>query len=388
MTILLFLSNTDFPVHWLMRGVSQKAAALGWSLQTSEFREGPDGRYRLIRSPGGADLRGVLDFWRPDGCIVECSGSPKLLGPSDFPGIPAVFVDRHPADVPEGTMCVYSDPAPIARAAARELMLLGNDHYAYVPCPGDDVWSRDRGEEFRHLVRRTGKTVHSLPAELAASDAPHFARTLEKWIGRLPRPCGVFVANDLAAESVLLACSAMGLSVPEDIAVVGVDNAEYLCENTHPTLSSVERDLFGAGRIAAEMLDDALRHGRPAPSRPFGITGLVRRASSRRVRTGDVRLARALEFIRRRACEGVSPPDVAAEMGVCRTLADRLFRKNLGHTILDEIHEVRLEHAKALLHRHVGTSAVADMCGYRSVSDFRRVFRARVGISVKAFPSS
>ena len=66
MTILLFLSNTDFPVHWLMRGVNQKAVALGWSLQTSEFREGPDGRYRLIRSPGGADLRGVLDFWRPD----------------------------------------------------------------------------------------------------------------------------------------------------------------------------------------------------------------------------------------------------------------------------------------------------------------------------------
>jgi LacI family transcriptional regulator len=383
MTVLVFLSSIDFTTQWMMRGIQRRAADFGWDLQTIEYSQNADGRYRLVRAPGGPDLGGVLDFWKPDGCLVDCGGAPKLLGPADFPGIPTVFVDRHPSTIAEGASCVFSDPIPIARAAARELLLCGFDDYAFVPCPGHDVWSRERGEAFLRLVREAGKGAHAMPDRRAGADARHVVEFLSKWLPTLPRPCGVFVANDLAAESVLVACAGLGLAVPEDIAVVGVDNSEHLCENTHPTLTSIEKDLFGAGQTSVEMLAESIRRGVPVPSRPFGIVGLVRRASSRRVRSGDRRVRRALDYIRRHACEGAEPPDVVREMGVCRTLADRVFRKAVGHTILDEIHAVRLERVKALLLRHVATVAIPGQCGYHSVPDLRRVFRQRVGCTLR-----
>ena len=383
MTILMLLSATDFTTQWMVRGVRRKVGDFGWDLQTIEYSRHEGGRYRLVRAPGGPDLGGVLDFWKPDGCIVDCGGAPKLLGPADFPGIPCVFVDRHPSTIAEGASCVYSAPEPIARAAARELLLCGFDNYAFVPCPGHDVWSRERGAEFLRLVREAGKEVRSLPPSRAGSDARHLVETLSEWLPTLPRPCGVFVANDLAAESVLIACAKLGLAVPEDIAVVGVDNSEHLCENTHPPLTSIEKDLFGAGQSAVEMLAEAIRRGRPVPSRPFGIVGLVRRASSRRLHHADRRVRKAIDYIRRYACEGATPPDVVREMGVCRTLADRVFRKAVGHTILDEIHTVRLERAKALLLRRVATAAIPEQCGYHSVADLRRVFRQRVGCTLR-----
>lgn len=382
MTILVFLSSIDFTTQWMMRGIQRRAADFGWDLQTIEYSQNADGRYRLVRAPGGPDLDGVLDFWKPDGCLVDCGGAPRLLGPADFPGIPAVFVDRHPSTIAEGASCVYSAPEPIARAAARELLLCGFDNYAFVPCPGHDVWSRERGEAFLRLMREAGKGGRSLPPYRAGANAQHLVETLSKWLPTLPHPCGIFVANDLAAESVLVACARLGLVVPEDIAVVGVDNSEHLCENTHPTLTSIEKDLFGAGQTSVEMLAESIRRGVPAPSRTFGIVGLVRRASSRRVHSGDRRVRRALDYIRRHACEGAAPPDVVREMGVCRTLADRVFRKAVGHTILDEIHAVRLERVKALLLRRIATVAIPEQCGYHSVADLRRVFRQRMGCTL------
>ena len=383
MTILVLLSSIDFTTQWMMRGIQRRAADFGWDLQTIEYSQNADGRYRLVRAPGGPDLGGVLDFWKPDGCLVDCGGAPKLLGPADFPGIPAVFVDRHPSTIAEGASCVYSDPVSIARAAARELLLCGFDDYAFVPCPGHDVWSRERGAAFLHLVREAGKGAHSMPARRAGINARHLVESLSEWLPTLPRPCGVFVANDLAAESVLVACAGLGLAVPEDIAVVGVDNSEHLCENTHPTLSSIEKDLFGAGQTAVEMLAEAIRRGVPPPSRPYGIVGLVRRASSRRIHHSDRRVRKAIDYIRRFACEGATPPDVVREMGICRTLADRVFRKAVGHTILDEIHAVRLERVKALLLRRIAAEAISEQCGYHSVADLRRVFRSRVGATMR-----
>ena len=106
------------------------------------------------------------------------------------------------------------------------------------------------------------------------------------------------------------------------------------------------------------------------------------RASTRFVR--DRRVAQSLEFIRLHACtEKFGPRDVVREMGVSRALADRLFRSVLGHTLLEEIHAVRLARAKVLLSAGTQPDLVAAECGYASYDDFRRVFRRRVGTTAR-----
>ena len=95
-----------------------------------------------------------------------------------------------------------------------------------------------------------------------------------------------------------------------------------------------------------------------------------------------------MEYIRCHACEGIGPRQVVGEMGISRTLADQSFRMALGHTILDEIHAVRLEHVKDLLAREIAPPAIAERCGYSSLADLRRVFRARLGMTMREYAAS
>ena len=209
------------------------------------------------------------------------------------------------------------------------------------------------------------------------------SRNLATWLRDIPKPVGVFAANDSIGEGVLLCCADLGLSVPDDVAVIGVDDTEFICENMQPTLSSIRQDWEGEGRTAAELLSDMM----DSPGKAFGSckcgTGqLVRRESTRFEKMRDWRVAKALEFIRLHACSGIGPDDVARVMGVSRRGADKAFRKAAERTILDEIHAVRLAAACDMLERGMRPEIVAMNCGYASVNDFRRVFKKRVGLSI------
>lgn len=139
-----------------------------------------------------------------------------------------------------------------------------------------------------------------------------------------------------------------------------------------------------AGELAGELLHD-LMSGTIGEGlcRKYGVLRLTRRESTRRIPGMDKRVARAIEFIRRHACEGIGPSEVFSEMGCSRSLANLRFRQNTGHSILDEIHSVRLEKVKELLSRgDIVLSALPDFCGYASLSDLRRVFRQRIGCTI------
>jgi LacI family transcriptional regulator len=120
-------------------------------------------------------------------------------------------------------------------------------------------------------------------------------------------------------------------------------------------------------------------------NRVFGATRLTRRASSRILPVPDAAVRKALEFIRLHACEGIGPRDVVKAMGISRTQADLRFRAAVRHTLLDEIHLVRLARAKELVARGIAPAAVADRCGYSSLADLQRVFRRRVGMTMRAW---
>ena len=367
-------------------GISRYAHEAGWSLQTIEFSTAAGTRYRE-ETDDTVDVKALLRFWRPSGCIVECSGRASRLPSRLFGHVPVVFLDSHPSVNGRSSVCVSSDASAIASMAARELLSAGFQDYAYVPWPENTVWSQERGEAFAYVVHMNGKRFHVFSGKAKVSQMIEHQRELARWCDSLPKPCGVFAANDTIAERIMAACTMAGVAVPDDIAIVGVDDVESICESAPVTLSSVRTDNAYAGHLAAKLLARWIdgKEGKPS-SCTFGAIGLVRRESSRHLASGDASTLRALEFIRRHACEGIAPPDVAAKMGCSRRLADARFRTATGHTILDEIHAVRLARVKELLLKPgQEISAIPALCGYSSVEDLCRVFKNRTGQTMRQF---
>ncbi len=381
-TILVLLSGGDFSTQ-MFRGILRYARTRDWHLQMVEYMSNRrNGGHCQNGSPIRPDIDKMLKLWHPDGCLVECSLAPDLLCEVDFHGIPTVFLDQHPTMGHEDRICVYSDAKSIVRLAVRELLMSGADQFAYVPWLTDTPWSRERGEAFSDCMRLNGKRVVTFryPQKIHGTD--QLLEVLSPWIKSLPKPCGVFAANDQIANGVLLACARHSIAVPDEISVVGVDDLAYLCESNRPTISSVQRNFARAGEIAGELLADAL-DGKAVSSRTYEAAGLVRRASSRIVMGRDRRVTKACEWIRLHACERISPRDVVREMGISRTLADMNFRAALGHTILDEIHAVRLCRVKELLKEEIAPEVIAERCGYSSLGDLRRVFKRETGQTLR-----
>ena len=382
--VLLFQSSFGKTNRDSFDGVFRYAREVGWTVQTVCFADASASRF--TSEPSVSDIRGLLRFWRPDGCIVECAGRAPRMKPSLFGKTPVVFLDCSPSDAGRGAICVSSESGSVAACAAKELLSLGFSDYAYLPHSHNVIWSRERGDEFRRLVLMNGKRFHACPAPLPEGDDMALHNALARWAASLPKPCGVFAVNDSRADKMLRACAAAGISVPDGIAVVGVDDDGQVCENAQPSLSSVHTDNECSGYVASQLLSRCLSAGgrRAARSAVFGASGVHRRASTRLQGCGDVRVRRALEFIRRHVCEGIMVHDVVAEMDCSRRLADLRFRERLGHSILDEIQTVRIEEVKRLLSGpQQRISAIVDICGYASLSVLCREFRKWTGASMR-----
>lgn len=369
-------------------GIHRFARERGWRIQTVEYGSAAESRLNLQGSGAVFQVRPLISFWNPIGCIVECSGLAPKFVIEHFGKTPTVFLDRHPSTLPKSAACVFSDADSIATCAAKELLSLGFSDYAYVPWIQETVWSRERGERFKQLVRMNGKRFHCFKAAFQVGSELAYRKKLKKWVTQLPKPCGIFVANDSLGEQVLTACLDTGISVPDEIAVLGVDDELQICENTKPTLSSIQVDNENAGYMAAEMLSERMAR-RAAQSRSFGARKVNRRSSTQRILKGGNRLLKAIEYIRLNACSGISVMDVVSQMGCSRRMADRYFKESLGHTVLDQIHAVRLVKVKDMLSAPSSDlSELAAIAGYSSNDDLRRVFKKRIGCTMRDYQKS
>ena len=380
-SVLMFFPCGGAKSQESFSGVREFAEAENLDFFSAETERAADGSAVLHRSSRAAvSVAGLAGLLHPAGILVwQDALSPAEVRAAAGQDTPVVFVDCGLADAAApGTRFgrVRCDPASVAEQAARILLPSGYDHFAFVPFPERRFWSEERGDAFARCIELAGKRFHRFDRPAGpSSDA------LPLWLSALPRPCGVLTANDAVGEEVLGVCAQLGLAVPDDMSVVGVDDYQYLCENTSPTLSSVAMDPRGAARAAVDMLVAMMSGDESAGRLRFvPALGAVQRASTRFAR--DRRVAQAMEFIRVGACaEGFGPREVVRKMGVSRALADRLFRTVAGHSILEEIHAVRLSHARELLLLGKPGNVVAAACGYSSHDDFRRVFRRRVGMT-------
>lgn len=389
-TILYFQSSLAASNMRELEGVRKYAADEGWKVQVIEYDGAAKSRYETA---GGIlpDVKGLVSLYRPNGCIVECGGRRPKFEKEEFGRVPVVLLDCHPDDAWRGALCVYMDDETIGRTAARELLQLGFCDYAYIPWSEMRLtWNRVREATFRACVREDGKKIHLFRHTSQKMDKVRLFGEMSAWMRRLPRPCGVFAANDLMAQIFVEAAVCSGFGVPKDFAVVGIDNDNALCAGGAVSITSIEATSLKTGQFAAELLGRRMEHGAAGlRSIPVRDHHLFRRASTRLCKNADARVLRALEFIRRNACDGIAPPDVVAEMGCSRRLADLRFREATGHSILNEIHAVRIEVVKDMLRKGSFTMPfIADRTGYSSVVDLRRVFKRVVGKTMRGYVRS
>lgn len=210
---------------------------------------------------------------------------------------------------------------------------------------------------------------------------------LGNWLARLPKPIGLFLCHDRLAYPVIEACRQRDIAIPQDVAMVGVDNAAVHCELIRPTVSSVMYPHYEIGWEAASLLDRMIAGEKP-PGDVVRVPppGIVTRTSSDVQHFGDPFIAEALAFIRRHAAGRLSVDDVLSHMAVSRSALERSFRRVLNTTPLHEIHRAKVTFARnLLLQTKLPMTAIADRAGFRNASHLSIIFKKITGQTPSAF---
>ena len=278
---------------------------------------------------------------------------------------------------------VHVDDVGLARRAAEHLLERGFRRFAY--CGLEDVnWSLERERAFVSITAQAGGAcaVYHLPS-LDRTDQSWEAEQerLARWIVGLPKPSGVMVCHDPRGQRVLEACRRAGVAVPEEVAVIGVDNDEPVCEVSDPPLSSVVPDFHGIGYQAARLLDRLMQGEAPPPGPVFlAPQGVAARQSTDVLAIDDRDVAEAVRFIRQHACESLGVDDVADHVSLSRSVLKRRFRKFLGRSVHDEIVRLRIKRAEDLLAQtDMPISLIAEKTGFHHQEYLGVVFKARTG---------
>lgn len=320
-----------------------------------------------------------------DGVIAELDDPqiPRLLAGLKIPivGIGGIK-DRYAKKLPIST--VETDNRRIAQLAAEHLLQCRVTHFAYcgVRSRTVDPWTLQREQAFVQFLKE-----HGFHCDVFREQAAHAQRwrtlraALVAWIEALPKPLGVFAANDSRARHVLEACVALSVQVPDEVAVIGVDNDELFCSLTHPPLSSVIQGTEEIGYQAARLLDLTMR-GRIRKPRHLIIppVGIAMRGSTDVIASNDAIVAAAIRFIRKEAMSRTHATDVARHLDVSRSTLDLHFKQVVGRSVRQEIQRVQLNRVTELLvTTDLTLDEIAQQAGYSSPQYLTAVFRREFG---------
>lgn len=357
---------------------------------TGACRAAHERGWSLLRFDIGsiAQIRERLRYWQPDGCIVDAVAADRhIFREQVFSRIPTVFIDCNPRFVRNGKSCIVQDADALASAAAQELVRHPMKSFAYAAWPDRPFWSETRGAAFSRAMKRRGIAVRVFRTDDKTHNRTSVVRSLAAWLRTLHRPIGMFTSADPMSEQVLEAAKSIGLSVPDDIMIIGVDDDAFFCDNTRPTLSSITTDFEAVGRLSVEILEKLIADPRRKPIQiKMSHVQMTTRSSSRRADRQDRQVSLALDLIREQATAGLSSRDVLENFSCSRRLAEQRFKAIAGRTILDEIHAVQVEHAKKLIaHPFQKLSTIPQLCGHPTAPSFQKLFKRTVGVTMSEY---
>jgi LacI family transcriptional regulator len=348
----------------------------------------------IIQNRVGEQRLAHFGAWHADGVIVGQSmlDMERTLARAKMPIVLIDPLPRHlQPDSPFRHCCrIQNDAVSVGRAAAEFFLERGFERFAYVGEVMGRLWSKGRGEGFAGRLREVGRVcqVYAPPSRAEIRDWAVEQLRLAEWLASLPKPVALFAAMDIRARQVLDTCLITGIKVPDEVAILGVDNDEQLCLGSFPTLSSIECDMENCGFMAARLLNEQMRgRHRKRVELTYGVKRIEERHSTRQVPHMEDRLvARALEFIRLNACEGIGVRDVVAYLKVSRRLAELRFRTTCGHSILDAIRAVRLDRVRRLVaETDLPVSEITSRSGYQTDDHLRRLFKREFGLTMREY---
>jgi LacI family transcriptional regulator len=330
-----------------------------------------------------------LASWKGDGIIAR-TGSAAMADAIAATGLPGV--ELRASKIPHGLPFVGCDNSEIGQIVADHFIENGFRNFAIFHLDTERYFE-ERRDNFRGYLAGRGHTClehHALNNGERPLNWERHQADVADWVASLPKPVGILACTDQLGFWLLDACRRAGLAVPEEVAVVGVENDETLCTMAQPQLSSVAFDGERVGYEAAALLDRMMA-GEPPPSEPvlFPTRGLVVRQSSDIMAIEDPEIAAALRFIREHASHGINVADILKHVGLSRSLLERRMRLAIGRTPHEEITRVRFSRVQHLLvDTELSLAAIANRCGFEHPQYMAESFKKHFGITPGAYRAS
>jgi len=324
-----------------------------------------------------------------DGAIVQIYERPlaKIVNALPIPVVSVVNSAFTP-DLPS----VINDDLAVGKMAAEYLLGLNCHAFGFVGFYYPRAWSQERGAAFVERLARAGHECH-LPAPLENIRAPSFKyswtpASLKSWLKSLPPRTGIFAATDFVGVMVIDACRELGLAMPEDMGIIGVDNNVMLCEMASTPLTSIATDARRLGFEAAQMLDSMLKGKQPRQHRiKLPPLDIVVRRSTEFFAIDDPVLTKAMQFISTNCQKKIGVPDVLKNTPLlCRRNLERRFREKLSCSIHEAIVRARINKAKrSLAGTNRDMAGVAEQAGFSDAKKLNEHFRKATGLTPTAY---
>ena len=297
-------------------------------------------------------------------------------------GIP-VITEGKIKPLPNTIASVVCDNSAITKLAAEHLISKGLSNFAFVPVPNDSWWSDEREEKFVYEIESFNKS------EVRIFDSKKFE--LSQWLISLPKPVGILAVDDIRAREVSDAAHSIGIRIPDEIAVIGIDNDTIICETTTPSISSIGMNTRDAGFTVAEKLHNAILAGRVRKKSEQILYGgeVIERQSTRHLPKHDFHVSRCLELMEANLSEHFTVDDLQSILHISRRSLETKFKAITGRTIHQEILDMRISRAKKLLRNSaLSQEKIAEACGFHDASHLNAVFRRICGSTPSTFRSS
>jgi len=342
----------------VLHGVAPYARLHGWELSQYQIR-GPESVHASIQN-ADAVLHGVHPH--ESNPIFEKTRLP-MVGWSA-----AITKTKWPR--------VLTDDIAVGRKVAEHFVARGFRHFAFYSDTGG-MWVGHREEGFTLRAKQAGGSVY-----VNRNETPGWKQEdVNAWVASLPTPVGLMTANNLASTAIIAACRATQRTVPDDVAIVAVNNDDLFCEISDPPLSAVPLQTDQIGFESAMLLAQLIEKTKGVPHIVRVQPGeLVVRRSSDAMAFSDPDVLEAVRFIKSHFSAGVATKQVVSHLGVSRGTLDTKFRETLGRTIASEIRRMSIEKAKQLLSTsELPMPTVARHSGFSSARQFSETFHQSTG---------
>lgn len=313
-----------------------------------------------------------------DGIIVDDESFRRYPEIADIADIPIIVFGARQKLKHSKSLVVFLQNDNVEIGACGAEYLIGNGNYrtfAFVQAPNHPPWSTERGQGFLKMATQHGKTVEVFN--------PSDKLRLDQWLSKLAMPTGLMAANDGLALEVLECCHQIEIDVPHQLAILGVDNDELLCEYSAPSISSIQPAHEQAGFMSAKILNRLFRGWNPKEPKHVltrGIT-IATRESTAPVSPAAALIKAAITVIAQNSSSALTPDDVSRKLHVSRALLDLRFRQFEKKTVSETIKDYRLEAVKKyLLTTKLSVKRIAALMGFPNISYLEVLFKQKYGL--------